>query len=103
MGLSGVVNAGNMADYLAVPAGSAISGRRMVDSGLLHAGDWAEVTARSTAAVERVGCCTGRGVIRRTRIPHAATLRAHSPRLGCRRRPAPANHHRRLSANRWLS
>ena len=39
MGLSGVVNAGNMADYLAVPAGSAISGRRMVDSGLLHAGD----------------------------------------------------------------
>jgi 2-dehydro-3-deoxyphosphogluconate aldolase / (4S)-4-hydroxy-2-oxoglutarate aldolase len=50
---SGGVKAGNMADYLAVPAVPAVSGSWMVDPALLRAGDWSEVTARSADAVAR--------------------------------------------------
>ena len=49
---SGGVNPGNMADYLAIPAVPAISGSWMVDPGLIRAGQWDEVAARSAAAVE---------------------------------------------------
>ena len=50
---SGGVTAGNMADYLAVPAVPAVSGSWMVDPALLRAGAWDEVTARSADAVAR--------------------------------------------------
>jgi 2-dehydro-3-deoxyphosphogluconate aldolase/(4S)-4-hydroxy-2-oxoglutarate aldolase len=49
---SGGVNAGNMTEYLAVPAVPAVSGSWMVDPTLLRAGDWNEVTTRAAAAVE---------------------------------------------------
>jgi 2-dehydro-3-deoxyphosphogluconate aldolase/(4S)-4-hydroxy-2-oxoglutarate aldolase len=48
---SGGVNAGNMTDYLAVPAVPAVSGSWMVDPALLHAKNWDEITARSAAAI----------------------------------------------------
>jgi 2-dehydro-3-deoxyphosphogluconate aldolase/(4S)-4-hydroxy-2-oxoglutarate aldolase len=48
---TGGVNTGNLADYLAVPAVLAVGGTWMVAPDLLAAGDWAEVTRRSAAAV----------------------------------------------------
>jgi 2-dehydro-3-deoxyphosphogluconate aldolase / (4S)-4-hydroxy-2-oxoglutarate aldolase len=50
---SGGVNADNMGDYLALPTVPAVGGSWMVDPALLRAGRWDEVTARSSAAVER--------------------------------------------------
>ena len=52
---SGGVNAENMGDYLALPAVPAVSGSWMVDPALLRDGRWDEVTARSSAAIERAG------------------------------------------------
>lgn len=49
---SGGVHPTTMADYLAVPAVAAVSGSWMVAPDLLRAGDWAEVTARSAAAIQ---------------------------------------------------
>jgi 2-dehydro-3-deoxyphosphogluconate aldolase/(4S)-4-hydroxy-2-oxoglutarate aldolase len=48
---TGGVNTGNLADYLAVPSVLAVGGTWMVAPDLLAAGDWAEVTRRSAAAV----------------------------------------------------
>lgn len=48
---SGGIGPDTMADYLAVPAVPAVSGSWMVDPALIRAGDWAEVTRRSTAAI----------------------------------------------------
>jgi 2-dehydro-3-deoxyphosphogluconate aldolase / (4S)-4-hydroxy-2-oxoglutarate aldolase len=50
---SGGVTADTMADYLTLPAVPAVSGSWMVDRALLAAGDWAEVTTRSAAAIRR--------------------------------------------------
>jgi 2-dehydro-3-deoxyphosphogluconate aldolase/(4S)-4-hydroxy-2-oxoglutarate aldolase len=52
---SGGVNADNMGDYLALPAVPAVSGSWMVDPALLRDSRWEEVTARSSAAIERAG------------------------------------------------
>jgi 2-dehydro-3-deoxyphosphogluconate aldolase/(4S)-4-hydroxy-2-oxoglutarate aldolase len=48
---TGGVNAGNLPDYLAVPSVLAVGGTWMVAPELLTAGDWAEVTRRTAAAV----------------------------------------------------
>ncbi|WP_245736249.1 bifunctional 4-hydroxy-2-oxoglutarate aldolase/2-dehydro-3-deoxy-phosphogluconate aldolase [Micromonospora pattaloongensis] len=48
---TGGVNAGNLADYLALPAVVAVGGTWMVAPDLLAAGDWDEVTRRTAAAV----------------------------------------------------
>ena len=48
---SGGVNADNLTDYLAVAAVPAVSGSWMVDPVLLARGRWADVTARSAAAI----------------------------------------------------
>lgn len=48
---SGGVGADTMADYLALPSVPAVSGSWMVDPGLIRAGDWAEITRRSAAAI----------------------------------------------------
>lgn len=49
---SGGVGPDNLADYLALPCVPAVSGSWMVDPGLIRNADWAEITRRSTAAVE---------------------------------------------------
>jgi 2-dehydro-3-deoxyphosphogluconate aldolase / (4S)-4-hydroxy-2-oxoglutarate aldolase len=49
---SGGVGPDNLADYLALPCVPAVSGSWMVDLGLIRNADWAEITRRSTAAVE---------------------------------------------------
>jgi 2-dehydro-3-deoxyphosphogluconate aldolase / (4S)-4-hydroxy-2-oxoglutarate aldolase len=49
---SGGVNAGNLADYLAVPAVPAVSGSWMVDPQLIRDNHWEEITRRSSAAVK---------------------------------------------------
>jgi 2-dehydro-3-deoxyphosphogluconate aldolase/(4S)-4-hydroxy-2-oxoglutarate aldolase len=49
---TGGVNAANVASYLALPSVVAVGGTWMVAPDLLAAGDWAEVTARSRAALE---------------------------------------------------
>jgi 2-dehydro-3-deoxyphosphogluconate aldolase/(4S)-4-hydroxy-2-oxoglutarate aldolase len=48
---TGGVNAGNLASYLALPAVLAVGGSWMVAPDLLAAGDWAEVTRLTAAAV----------------------------------------------------
>nr|MDT0662236.1 bifunctional 4-hydroxy-2-oxoglutarate aldolase/2-dehydro-3-deoxy-phosphogluconate aldolase [Micromonospora sp. DSM 115978] len=48
---TGGVNTGNLADYLANPAVLAVGGTWMVAPALLAAGDWAEVTRLTAAAV----------------------------------------------------
>jgi 2-dehydro-3-deoxyphosphogluconate aldolase/(4S)-4-hydroxy-2-oxoglutarate aldolase len=49
---TGGVTTANLSGYLAEPAVLAVGGTWMVASGLLAAGDWAEVTRRTLAAVE---------------------------------------------------
>jgi 2-dehydro-3-deoxyphosphogluconate aldolase/(4S)-4-hydroxy-2-oxoglutarate aldolase len=49
---SGGVGPDNLSDYLALPCVPAVSGSWMVDPGLIRSADWAEVTRRSTAAVD---------------------------------------------------
>ena len=49
---SGGVGPDNMADYLALACVPAVSGSWMVEPGLIRAGDWAEITRRSAAAIE---------------------------------------------------
>ena len=49
---SGGVGPDNLADYLALPCVPAVSGSWMVDPGLIRNADWAEITRRSTAAVD---------------------------------------------------
>ena len=49
---SGGVGPGNLADYLALPCVPAVSGSWMVEPGLIRAGEWAEITRRSAAALE---------------------------------------------------
>jgi 2-dehydro-3-deoxyphosphogluconate aldolase / (4S)-4-hydroxy-2-oxoglutarate aldolase len=51
---TGGVNTGNLAAYLAVAAVLAVGGTWMVAADLLAAGDWAEVTRRTAAAVSAV-------------------------------------------------
>lgn len=51
---SGGVGPGNLADYLALPCVHAVSGSWMVDPALIRAGDWAEISRRSAAAVDAV-------------------------------------------------
>ena len=48
---TGGVNTGNLPDYLALGAVFAVGGTWMVAPDLLDAGDWAEVTKRTAAAV----------------------------------------------------
>lgn len=48
---TGGVNTGNLAEYLAIPAVLAVGGTWMVAPDLLAAGDWAEVTRLTAAAV----------------------------------------------------
>jgi 2-dehydro-3-deoxyphosphogluconate aldolase/(4S)-4-hydroxy-2-oxoglutarate aldolase len=49
---TGGVNTGNVAAYLSLPAVLAVGGTWMVAPDLLAAGDWAEVTARTRAALD---------------------------------------------------
>jgi 2-dehydro-3-deoxyphosphogluconate aldolase/(4S)-4-hydroxy-2-oxoglutarate aldolase len=51
---TGGVNSANVADYLAVPSVVAVGGTWMVAPDLLAARDWAAVTARTRAAVEKL-------------------------------------------------
>jgi len=48
---TGGVNTANVADYLALPAVVAVGGTWMVAPDVLAAGDWAEVTSRTRAAL----------------------------------------------------
>lgn len=48
---SGGVGPDNMTDYLTLPCVPAVSGSWMVDPALIRAGDWAEITRRSAAAI----------------------------------------------------
>jgi 2-dehydro-3-deoxyphosphogluconate aldolase/(4S)-4-hydroxy-2-oxoglutarate aldolase len=48
---TGGVTTANLAGYLALPAVLAVGGTWMVAPDLLAAGDWAEVTRRTAAAV----------------------------------------------------
>jgi 2-dehydro-3-deoxyphosphogluconate aldolase / (4S)-4-hydroxy-2-oxoglutarate aldolase len=52
---TGGVNTANLAEYLAIPAVVAVGGTWMVAPDLLAAGNWAEVTRRTAAALE-VAC-----------------------------------------------
>lgn len=52
---TGGVTTENLGQYLALPSVLAVGGTWMVAADLLKAGDWAEVTRRTRAAVERVG------------------------------------------------
>lgn len=52
---TGGVKPDNLADYLAHPAVSAVGGSWMVERAIVATGDWAEVTARTRAAVEMAG------------------------------------------------
>ena len=52
---SGGVGPGNMADYLALSCVPSVSGSWMVEPELIRAGDWAEITRRSAAAIEAAG------------------------------------------------
>lgn len=49
---SGGVSPANMADYLGLDCVPAVSGSWMVDPALIRAGDWAEITRRSRAAID---------------------------------------------------
>ena len=51
---SGGVGPENLADYLALPCVPAVSGSWMVDPALIRAGDWAEISRRSAAAIGAV-------------------------------------------------
>lgn len=51
---TGGVNVSNIASYLSVPSVLAVGGTWMVAPELLAAGDWAEVTARTKAALEAI-------------------------------------------------
>jgi 2-dehydro-3-deoxyphosphogluconate aldolase/(4S)-4-hydroxy-2-oxoglutarate aldolase len=51
---TGGVNVSNAGSYLAVPSVLAVGGTWMVAPDLLAAGDWAEVTARTKAALEAI-------------------------------------------------
>ena len=51
---TGGVNTGNVGDYLALPSVLAVGGTWMVAPDLLKAGDFAEVTRRTAAAVSQV-------------------------------------------------
>jgi len=55
---SGGVGPGNMADYLALSCVPAVSGSWMVEPELIRAGDWAEITRRSAAAIEAATDCS---------------------------------------------
>jgi 2-dehydro-3-deoxyphosphogluconate aldolase/(4S)-4-hydroxy-2-oxoglutarate aldolase len=52
---TGGVNTANLAEYLAIPAVVAVGGTWMVAPDLLAAGNWAEVTRRTAAAVAALG------------------------------------------------
>jgi 2-dehydro-3-deoxyphosphogluconate aldolase/(4S)-4-hydroxy-2-oxoglutarate aldolase len=52
---TGGVNTANLAEYLAIPAVAAVGGTWMVAADLLAAGNWAEVTRRTAAAVAALG------------------------------------------------
>jgi 2-dehydro-3-deoxyphosphogluconate aldolase/(4S)-4-hydroxy-2-oxoglutarate aldolase len=52
---TGGVKPDNLADYLAHPAVSAVGGSWMVERAIVATGNWAEVTARTRAALEMAG------------------------------------------------
>lgn len=56
---SGGVGPDNLADYLALPCVPAVSGSWMVEPTLIGAGDWAEITRRSAAAITAARAALG--------------------------------------------
>lgn len=56
---SGGVGPDNLADYLALPCVPAVSGSWMVEPTLIRAGDWAEISRRSAAAIAAARAALG--------------------------------------------